>query len=205
MAERGAGDGQQAGARAPLKAVVARAFHRLLATGQPVAPATLADDLGVPVADVEATLVEADDASRVRRFRDGAVHGAAGLSVVPTRHLLRVDGSGPRYTWCGYDAIGILAALEATGHAVSASPWSGRSIDIPFTGGRLVEPEGAILFLAERPGDVPARDWCPYVNIFESTEEARRWAREFGIDGRVLPLEEARTMGVEHWAPVVGG
>jgi hypothetical protein len=66
--------------------------------------------------------------------------------VTPTQHELLIDGKH-RWTWCAYDAVGILGALEADGRVHSRSPRSGTLIELEFRGGRPDATE-AVVFLA---------------------------------------------------------
>jgi len=74
------------------------AFRQLLASGLPVG----ADSLASSVVCLSASLVEAldelDAAGRIRRDETGRVIGSAGLSVMPDRHRIELDG---RKFWTG--------------------------------------------------------------------------------------------------------
>ena len=141
---------------------------------------------------------------RIRVDQAGLVVGSAGLSVTRDRHQIELDGSR-FWTWCAYDIFGIFGALEASGHALSPSP-DGRSIEVRFERGRPVNGD-AVLF---RPDEELMsscsnvyEEWCPNSNMFGDADNARKWAGERGIKGRIMSLAEASQLGASAWADVV--
>src|SRR6266540_1942376 len=90
-----------------------------------------------------------------------AVTGSHGLSVTPTRHeLLLEQGQERRYwTWCAWDTVGILAALDASGRIRSTSPSSGAAIELDFHHGspRRADP-ALVVFFADTDCCTPAID-----------------------------------------------
>jgi alkylmercury lyase len=179
------------------QALLARAFWLLLDHGHPVEVGALADALQREPAAVAAAVDRLAQAGRNRRDRAGRLLGSHGLSVVPTRHELMVDGK--RYwTWCAYDAVGILGALEADGRVRSRSPHSGRLIELDFHGGQPDATE-AVVFLAEGPCRSVIDDWCPLVNLFEDDQAATAWARQHGIAGTARPVAQATHAGAAAW------
>jgi alkylmercury lyase len=169
-----------------------RAFRRLLADRHPVVLAELAHDLQLDAGAVQ------DMAARgaLRQDDQRRIVGAAGLSVVPDRHQLLLGGE-PLWTWCAYDAIGILGALGASGTIISTSPSSGSTIEVRVSDGHP-EAGSTVLFLAADTYE----QWCPQVNFFEDQTAAEVWARRTGAAGRILSLEEASRLGASHWAPL---
>src|SRR5437879_7838457 len=111
------------------------AFLRLIQTGSPLSAADVAADLDAAAGAVEAIFDDLGRQGRARSDGAGRVTGVAGLSVVPDRHLIEV-GSRRLWTWCAYDALGILGALSADGRCVSRSPLSGAIIQVRFRRGR---------------------------------------------------------------------
>jgi alkylmercury lyase len=95
---------------------IAMALYRLLALGKPVATAALADAVHIPPDEIERTLNGWPD---VRRDRVGDIVGYAGLTVLETRHRLRVNGA-ELYAWCAWDTLflppllGVTAKVEST-------------------------------------------------------------------------------------------
>ena len=143
-------------------------------------------------------------AGRIRSDQDGLVVGSAGLSVSKDRHEIELEGRR-FWTWCAYDILGIFGALKASGRALSPSP-SGPILEVRFEGGRPVGSD-AVLF---RPDDGLIsccenvyEEWCPNSNLFPDVEQARSWANERGIQGRVMDLHEASDLGTSDWTEVI--
>jgi len=200
-------------------ALLARAFHLLLGDGRPVSTARLAETLAWDPEQVERALVRLDRQGRIRRDQTGAVTGSHGLSLTPTPHELILEqapGQERRYwTWCAWDAVGILAALAASGRIRSTSPSSGAPIRLDFHHGRLrqADPE-LVVFFADTDRCAPATtgddsdccasgsvidDWCPLVNFFEHADAARAWAAGHGVRGTAVGLAEATSQGKAAW------
>ncbi len=180
------------------------AFRLLLAHARPIEPDELATVTGTRTDRVPALLAELDRAGRIRRDGTGRVVGAAGLSVIPDRHQIEIDGRR-FWTWCAYDILGIFGALAANGHAVSPSP-DGATVVVVFEGGRP-QNHSAVLF---RPDDDLLdgcenvyEEWCPNSNLFLSRRQATLWADVRSIPGRVMGLEEASELGTRDWVDVV--
>lgn len=172
------------------KPAAVEAFRALLETGRPLLVG-------------RAELAELDAAGRARWNEQGELVGIFGLSVEPTRHELEVDGKR-RWTWCAYDALGILAALGRGGRIRSRSPHRDAPLEIEFEGGRPAAGEAA-LFLPEGPVSSVGEEWCPQANLFPDAKTARGWAQAAGVAGRVVGLAEAAAAGAAHWAPLVRG
>jgi alkylmercury lyase len=179
------------------QALLARAFWLLLDQGRPLEVGALADALQREPAAVAAAVDRLAQAGLTRRDQAGRLLGSHGLSVAPTRHELMIDGRR-RWTWCAYDAVGILGALEADGQVRSRSPHSGTLIELSFSGGRPDATE-AVVFLAERPCRSVVDDWCPLVNLFEDDQAATAWARQHSIAGAARPVAQATQLGAAVW------
>lgn len=199
--------------------LLARAFHLLLDDGRPVSSARLAQALACDPDRVEQALVLLDRQGRIRRDHTGAVTGSHGLSVAPTPHELLLEqqpGQERRFwTWCAWDAVGILAALDASGRIRSTSPGSRSPIQLDFDHGQPRNPEpDLVVFFANidcctsgaetndgsggGSGSV-IDDWCPMVNFFEHAEAAQAWAAEQRVRGTAVPLAEATDQGKLAW------
>ena len=142
--------------------LLATAFHLLLADARPVSPARLAAALPGDPARVERTPVPLDRHGRLHRDPERGVTGSHGLSATPTRHeLLLLDHEQERryWTWCAWDAVGILAALGASGRVRSTSRSSGAPIELVFHQGspRRADPE-LVVFVADTDCGTPATD-----------------------------------------------
>ncbi len=181
-----------------------QAFRQLLATGEPASGDDLAAAIGVSSDKVARVLEELSTAGRIRRDKTGRVIGSAGLSVVPDRH--QIDLEGRRFwTWCAYDILGIFGARRATGTATSRSPGTGASITLRFREGRP-EKSGIVLF---RPSDSFAacctsicEEWCPNSNFFEDADSAVVWSEGHEVEGRILSLDEASELAAKDWLPL---
>jgi alkylmercury lyase len=180
-----------------LPAIRKAAFLRLYRDGAPVTAAMLASDLGRDEPAVRSDLDLLDSQGKLRRLEGGVV-GVGGLSLVPSRHEIVVDGRR-FWTWCAYDAIGILAALGRGGVAISTSPVTGRRLEVRFAGAVPTDPEPAV-FLANRSNcRSVVDDWCPLNNLFENAETARGWAAAEAVEGAVLGVVETAELGGERW------
>src|SRR5579884_4118499 len=180
----------------------AAAFRALLSTRRPVAPEELAGALGAQVGVIRETLGALVGADRIRTDEGGRVVGSCGLSVVPSRHELRV-GRRRFWTWCALDAVGILGALGADGRARSRDPVTGAPIEVRFRAGEPVD-DRAVVFLAAAdccPSGVDS--WCPKVNFFADAAAARAWAARAGVAGEVVGVREATRRGAAQWRPLV--
>jgi Alkylmercury lyase len=183
------------------------AFRLLLKRAEPISQATLADLTGLAAERMAALLDQLDLAGRIRRDTEGRVVGSAGLSVVPDRHEIELEGSR-FWTWCAYDILGIFGALSASGRALSPSPNGGQPIEVLFVRGQP-QPDDVVLFrpaadLEDGCENVYA-DWCPNSNLFATHELADVWAKQHGIAGAVLGLGAASKLATGDWEPFAEG
>ena len=181
------------------------AFRLLLAHSAVIRVEQLALQSGIKTERLSPLLDQLDAAGRIRRNGAGDVVGSAGLSVVPDRHEIELNGRR-FWTWCAYDILGIFGALGAGGRALSPSPPSGEPIVVHFVRGRPAKNE-AVLF---RPDDELMsccenvyEEWCPNSNLFASRELAARWADERSVRGQVLDLNEASDLATKAWSDLV--
>jgi hypothetical protein len=201
------------------RAVLARAFRLLLDEHRPVGVARLAHALAFDPGRVAQTLALLDRRGRIRRDQAGAVTGSHGLSLTPTPHeLLLEHPNGPEqryWTWCAWDAVGILAALDLSGRIRSTSPSSSVTIQLDFHHGHPRDPDPElVVFFVDMDCCTPAAgadadpdggsgsvidDWCPLVNFFEHADAATAWAIEHGVRGTAVPLTEATDRGRTAW------
>jgi alkylmercury lyase len=185
--------------------VRAAAFRLLLANGRTASMQDLATELQCPADELAAIVEGLGAAGSIRIDGDGRVFGSAGLSVVPDRHRIETEGR-TFWTWCAYDAVGILGALDASGRAVSRSPLTGAPIEVCFRAGRP-QPDSVVLFRPhDRYRDRCANvyeEWCPNSNFFESRDAASAWVTEHRLDGHVLSLDEATDLAGQQWRPLL--
>jgi hypothetical protein len=160
--------------------------------------------MGQTSADIGRELDALAAAGRVR-LNDVGVVGALGLSVEPTRHELLV-GDIARYTWCALDALGVLAALGATGTLSTTDPLSGRPLTVGFDAGEPTSGHlsGGIFLASLAPGTKVVDNWCPLVNLFENETNARQWAEQRGVTGEFVPVLEVTLEAGESWSARIG-
>jgi alkylmercury lyase len=152
--------------------------YRLLARGEPVTPAQIADAAGVSRERTEELLrswrlVLWDDQDRVVGF-----FGLQSHHVEPT-HRMDVDGT-PVFGWCAGDTLLIPEILEATVDVESADPVSGATIRLTVTpeGVTGLEPPEAVMSLLYPEDELTEKaiqSFCHRVYFFESPETAHEW------------------------------
>jgi alkylmercury lyase len=180
------------------------AFRLLLARNRPVSVRALAAATGIARAKLTTHLKELDSAGRIRRDESGRVVGSAGLSVTKDRHEIELEGRH-FWTWCAYDILGIFGALKASGRALTPSP-DGRTLEIRFERGRPVDSD-AVLFLPDvelmSSCENVYAEWCPNSNMFSDAQHATEWADARGMQGGIMSLADASSLGAIGWADVV--
>jgi alkylmercury lyase len=124
--------------------VRAAAFRLLIRSGEGITPESLAQVTGITGDRLAVLLDDLDRAGRIRRDEAGRVVGSAGLSVVPDRHEIEIEGRR-FWTWCAYDILGIFGALQASGRASSPIPSTRDVSHLDFIGGRP-QNTNAVLF-----------------------------------------------------------
>ncbi|MHB8588432.1 MAG: organomercurial lyase [Candidatus Dormibacteraceae bacterium] len=180
------------------------AFQLMVTRAEAIAPETLGEAAGIRLDQLATLLDQLDRAGRIRRDGMGRVVGSAGLSIIPDRHEIEVEGR-QFWTWCAYDILGIFGALAASGRALSPSPPDGNLIEVRFVGGRpqqstamLFRPEADSMSCCENVYE----QWCPNSNLFASRQLAEAWAAEHGLVGQVFSLDEAADLATEEWKPL---
>jgi hypothetical protein len=48
-------------------------------------------------------------------------------------------------------------------------------------------------------------EWCPNSNLFPDAQIAETWAKERGLKGRILDLDEASALAAKEWPPLADG
>lgn len=135
-------------------AVRVHVFGRAAATGSVPQARQIADALGVAAADVRGALERlAAGKALILAPNNGDIWAANPFCAVPSG--FRVEANGTRY-WgiCIWDALGIVAAIQATDATVRAPCGAcGDVLELEFRDGALTRSEGMIHFA------VPARHW----------------------------------------------
>lgn len=191
------------GLRLDVSPELARAARRVLqrlAQGRPV-PAPVIDrviaDLGISAADAQTLL------GRVAEYNEtGAVVGLLGLSLNAHPHSFRVNGHAFS-TWCAWDALLLPPLLNAAAEVESIDPESRRTIRLVVgpEDVREVMPATAVVTIVfpAAEGCMTAAAirsaFCDLVRFFETPESADRWLRTRAVDGAILSLSEAFTLG----------
>lgn len=181
------------------------AFHAVRRGERPTA-ARIGEKLGRDPEDVSADLRDLVSFGEANLDADGRVVAVAGLSVVPARHRLELDGQ-PLHTWCAYDAVGIPAALGADATARTTCAWCDAPIEVRFTAGRVDAPPPAVLWFPALwgEGDNPQESWCPEANLFCGKDHLEAWrSKHHTGDGEILDLEAAASRGAVWWGAALG-
>lgn len=177
------------------------AFIQLRATAAPVDVATLAAECDLTLHEVEAALGSLVGAGTITRIPAGAVVAAGGLSVVPARHRLRLDGE-QFWTWCAFDGIGIPAALNADAVVETRCPTCGRALVVPVEAGRPPAESQVVGWLPGGPcGNVQA-DFCPEANLFCDASHLAAWRDTGNHEGATASLLEFADIGKATWADI---
>jgi alkylmercury lyase len=167
--------------------------YNALADGEEITQATLAQGLGRPEEDVQATL------ARCNLEYDGEqIVGFGGLSRLPTAHKFHVRGS-TLYTWCAWDPLFIAPILGEDARVESVCPDTGQVVTMVVapTGVREIDPRSAVLSMRipdeSCTADVQA-NFCSVVNLFASVDAAERWRTEH-TGTFIITVDEAFELG----------
>lgn len=155
---------------------VALALYRLLAHGEPVPVAAVAERVDQSPDAVERTLarwpgVFRDDQQRVIGFH--------GLSLGETAHSLRVNGR-ELYAWCAWDTLFLPRLLQARTQIESRSPGSREPVCLTVSpaGVESLTPATAVVSMLVPEGAFDENvvvSFCHYIHFFRSTRAAGPW------------------------------
>ncbi|HYS41612.1 MAG TPA: organomercurial lyase [Pseudonocardiaceae bacterium] len=179
-------------------------LYRALAKGHPVAPAELADDLTMPIADIDDAL---DRWPGVYRDNSGNVIGFWGLALSGMPHQLDT-GTATITAWCALDPFLIAPMLDTPDlHVRSADPLTGESVTLTITrtGIRDTTPPGAVISMLTPDGPFQAdvvQRFCHYVHFFATHDSGQRWSRDHP-GTFLLNLEQANTVALNSWPTLV--
>jgi alkylmercury lyase len=154
-------------------------LYRLLAAGQPVETAKLADHAGLPVEVVNEAL---ERLRGVYRDDERRVIGFWGLSIRPMPHRITINGR-TLYAWCAWDTLFLPELLDAPAEIESRCPITGQRIALTVAGTEVTthDPVGIVLTFLHRDepfdGDT-IRTFCYYVHFFASPEAATEWTNQ---------------------------
>ncbi|MGH9139385.1 MAG: organomercurial lyase [Acidimicrobiales bacterium] len=179
---------------------VRSAGFAVLRRGAAATPADLAASTALTTNTVIEVLEAMADRGAVELDADGNVIGIGGLSLVPTRHQLELDGVR-LHTWCAVDALGIPAALEASAVARLRCTHCEQQIHVVFEQG---SPGGSATVVTWFPHVTPTnvrRDFCDVANVFCSPAHLDAWRDAAGRPpGDTLTLAEVAERGRIIWA-----
>lgn len=176
-----------------------RLFPQLDAAGRELALAIyakLAEGSPVELGDAQARVASWPG---VYYDAERRIIGFWGLTVRPTRHLLRVNGR-ELFAWCAWDTLFIPELLGASAEVASSCHATGAPVRLRV-GPNAVErsePEGLHLSLVVPEEEAVRADvitgFCHYVHFFSSKAAAVPWL-ERHAGARLLSLAEAFEVG----------
>lgn len=165
---------------------VSLAAFRAIADGRSPGPDELAGDTDLPRDVVARTVVALAREGRILRDDAGRITGAGGLSLVGSRHGLRMFGR--RYwVWCALDAVGIPAGLGADARVDSVCEDTGEPAAIDIRAGRPEAswPSPLWVSLVAPALDQPLYDGC--------CSKIRFYADPARVPGEATAVEVAET------------
>ncbi len=152
-------------------------LYRLLAEGQPVAPARLARALGFSEATVKSIL---EGWPGVYYDEERCVVGYWGLALRKMAHRFEVQGR-LLYTWCAWDSLFIPELLQQVATVTSSCPVTSEAIQLTVAPGSIRDcrPAGTVMSFLTPPAESFRRDviqhFCHYVHFFSSADAGAQW------------------------------
>jgi alkylmercury lyase len=153
------------------------ALFRLLGQGEPVTCESLAERAGVPLDQVAAFI---DASPTLQRERQGSIIAFGGLTLLPTSHVLEVDGRA-LHAWCALETLFLPELLARPARVRSTCPATGQpvTLTVDIDGVHDLAPAGAVMTLHTvdglDPNDVVGT-FCCFVHFFVTEHAARDWA-----------------------------
>jgi alkylmercury lyase len=151
-------------------------LYRLLAEGEPVEAAVLADRAKLAQDEVDRALAEWPGIFTDER---GHVIGFLGLSIRPMPHRLIV-GARTRYAWCAFDTLFLPELLGASAEVESRCPTTGEPITLTVVGTEVREVHPAQTVLSYLHKNEPLdqnviKTFCHYIHFFANADAAAEW------------------------------
>ena len=174
---------------------IAVGLYRLLAKGEAVSPARLAETLNLSERGVRETLSQWPG---VYYEDTGAVIGFWGLALLEMPHRFQVDGR-TLYTWCAWDSLFIPEILGKTARVESTDPLTRETISLAVgpEGVKELEPVDTVVSFLAPDGVFDAdiiQRFCHFVHFFGSRESGERWTSKH--NGTFLfSVDEAYELG----------
>ncbi len=172
-----------------------RQLTRLLAGGQPVAPAHLARAMHASVEEIRAALQEIPE---LEYDEQGNIVGK-GLTLIPTAHQFHVNHH-PLFTWCAWDALYFPVLLSSSAQVISRCPVTAETIRFTATPEQIcdLDPKGAMISLVISDATACSTNvretFCCYSHFFSSPQAAASWQKKHP-DALLLSVEEAYQVG----------
>lgn len=154
-------------------------LYRLLAKGEPVEAALLADRAELARDEVERALAEWP---RIFRDERGRVIGFLGLSIRPMAHRLSVGGR-TLYAWCAFDTLFLPELLGASADVEACCPIAGEPITLTVNGTEVRDVHPAQTVLSYLHKDEPLDEnvinaFCHHIHFFANADAAAEWTTE---------------------------
>lgn len=184
------------------KAIRIGAFYTIL-NGKPASIDALALQSGISADLTRRYIRGMADRGILVMDEDETVVGCHGLSVIPTKHHLSINGKN-LFTWCAIDAVGIAAALELEAKIVSKCFQCNEAIEIDMANGEILNcsQKDARIWVVEADLNRPIVGCtCPQINFFCSEEHFNKWYKNQN-KGKLLSLAEAVKLGKCWWADI---
>jgi len=172
-------------------------IYQLMSANEPVDPADVARNLGVPVELVNARL---DSWPGVYRDSEGRLVGFWGqaLSIIDAEYRFQVDGK-TTYAWCALDTLFIPKIIDKTVRVEAYDPVTNEPVSLVVQpdGVRDVQPAGAVVSMVvpDAPfGYDVIEAFCSRVFFFASEATGAKWAAEHS-GTTILSVDEAFKVG----------
>jgi alkylmercury lyase len=151
-------------------------LYRLLARGEPVSRASIAQEANIPLDHVAATLAGWPG---IYHGDDGRIVGYWGLALGQMPHVLQFDGR-TLYAWCAWDTLFLPELLGRPARVTSTDPVSEVILELEVT------PDGtqvrgahdvwmSYLIPTAAMGKTIVSSFCHYIHFFESEWSGREF------------------------------
>ncbi len=173
-------------------------LYRLLAEGQPVPRAALAERLEVPVETVNRIL---DGWPGVFSDTERRVVGYWGLSIpaaYKSPHTLKINGR-TLSAWCAWDTLFLPELIDHAAEIESVGPLASGTVRLTVTPEQLerVEPVGAQMSLLLPNSEAIQKNvltsFCHFVHFFPSRQAAESWTAKH-VGTFTLSIHEAHVL-----------
>lgn len=174
---------------------------RELARGAAVDRVKLAQALEVMPIEVDGFLRKSELDRMIYWDQEGRVAGFWGLSTMPTRHQVGLEGRR-LWSWCAQDSLFLPALLGETAEVESTDPQSGERVRLTVSSERVVcaDPESVVVSMV-RPDAVDTTcaariisTACHLIFFFTSERSGERWTRHYP-GTTILSLDQAFALG----------